>query len=53
MNYSHIHTIHKEKEKSSKKEREKRLLFLTKRGHFYLAQKGTFLNCVDTNLPLA
>ena len=49
MSYPLIHTIHKEKEKKEQKKKEKPLLLsLIKREHFYLAQKRTFLNCVDT-----
>ena len=50
MSYPLIHTIHKEKEKKEQKKKEKPLLLsLIKREHFYLAQKRTFLNCVDKN----
>ena len=54
LGYPLIHRIHKEKEKKEQKKKEKRLrlllLSLTKRGHFYIAQKGTFLYCVDTSV---
>ena len=43
-----IHRIHKEKEKKNQKKKEKGYCYyLCKRGHFYFAQKRTFLLCVD------
>jgi len=47
--YPLIPSIHKEKEKKQQKKKEKGLLLSSsKRGHFYLGKKGTFLSGVDT-----